>query len=299
MKIENKQIIIILVSVAVVFSVFGYIAKGTMTPILTGYMVLMDHEPVVSGNLQYTTQQYTTSIFLPSDNCNSKATICGYDFPYGVNPAIDVNRDGRIDFVDLYLFLQAYHTPPEDYYSYFNITKCIFDVKGPSFIGDVRFEDPDRDCQMTIEDINNITAQWRIPGSTDPYSSNCNERCRTDLNKDNRIDSTDLVLALIKYKENPTSIAGMPAGGYADEYLDFSYLRPIDFDFNKDGKVTSADVLIFIGGGNPGGVRNFGAVATKQECYTAPVDHVSGNEYTVTGTGYGIYHISVAYLCTT
>jgi len=281
MKISNKEALIILVSAALLISFFGYLVKGATTSRVSGYMVLMDHvTPMIDGeDFGYTTQQYSTSIFLPSDNCNCKATICSYEFPPGVNPAVDVNKDGRIDFVDLYLFIKAYRSPTEDLYKYFNITKCLFKV------GNLRYEDPDRDCQMTMDDINNITKQYKIEGPTNPYSADCDERCRADLNKDGQIDGMDLALALMKYR----------VGGYADEYLNFNYLRPIDFDFDKDGHIDGMDLYHFIRNGN---VSNFGAMATEQRCHTVSVQNAGGNEYIVSGTGYGIYHAAVSYLCT-
>jgi len=280
MKIKNKQIAIILVSMAVLFSAVGYVAIGQTTYEVQGYRVLYDQTPPVFSAVSVvpTYKTYSTTIRLPSSDCTIDTTVFSYGFPAGVNEKADVTKDGKIDWLDLHILGKSFGLSSGDsrWNMLFTEEKCFY------LLGERRFEDPTRDMNISIDDLNLI----KTPGiygstNTNPYSMDCDDRneCKADVNKDGKVDIFDIVM-----------IAKRLSDPYPDFCFSFSDFKPSDVDINGDGKVDILDIVIV-------SARSFGSKANQNKITEATVNNLGNKKYKVSATGYNIYHVDLAYTC--
>lgn len=274
MKIKNKQIVIILVSVAVLFSTVGYVVLGQDTYEVQGYRVLYDQAPpafsAISTDVTYRT--YSTTIKLPSDVCSINSTVLSYGFSGTGIEKGDVNKDGKIDWVDLYIMTLAYQHASSGMDTPFTEEKCFY------VVGDQRFEDPTRDYNITADDLAFVNTHRTT--NSNPYSADCDSRdeCKADVNKDGKVDLIDLIL-----------VAKRLSDPYPDFCMSFSDYKPRDADTNGDGTINVLDMII--------SASSFGAKANQQKITQATVQDLGSNTYSVSATGYNIYHVDLAYDC--
>jgi len=282
MKIKNKQIAIILVSMAVLFSVVGYVAIGQTTYEIQGYRVLYDQSPPTFSavSVEPTYKSYSTTIMLPSSDCTIDTTVFSYGFPEGVNGKGDITKDGKIDWLDMYILGKSYGAVSGDskWDVPFTEEKCFY------LLGERRFEDPDRNLTITMDDLNLVRSKYGVT-ATNPYSMDCDSRdeCKADVNKDGKVDLIDIVM-----------VAKRITDPYPDFCFSLSDFKPKDADINgpssvPDGKVDLRDLII--------SARSFGSKANQNKITEATVDNLGNKKYKVSATGYNIYHVDLAYTC--
>ena len=264
MKMTNKKIALILVSVAVLFSVVGYVAKAANLAYSSGYMILLDRnadENYVAFN------NYSTTVYLPSSNCDGFANICSYEYPEGTFVTADINKDGRIDYADFELLKGAYsceQTGTCD--KTFTLWECYFTYDGGYF------KDPSGDCFMNQTDFNIISLHMDATGVSDG-----NDAYSSDLNHDGTVNILDVALA------------GMNNGKYATVFKNYGCIKQRAADVNGDGKVDILDAAK-VG-------TNFGKKASIQICKTAPLKNLGEGKYRIDDSGFGMYSVGVGFRC--
>jgi len=288
MKIENKQIAIILVSVAVILSVVGYIVKGMPLRIdggsneFTGYRTLYDQPPpvfsVASTDNIYKT--FTTTIFIKGIGCIIKSTVLSYGFPEGVDEKLDVTKDGKIDWIEIYMAEKSFGkgSASPDWNTPFNEDRCFF------VVGDTRFESPIDNAnigyKITMDDVNFTAKQF---GNSNPYvyHVDCSsyDVCRADVNKDGKVDGRDIALVAKRLYPDP----------YPDFCMSLSDFKPSDFDLNGDGKVDGRDLASVS--------KAIDQKANQVKTSEATIQQIDNSTYKVTATGYDIYHVDITWDC--
>lgn len=267
MKIDNKQITIILVSVAVISLFLVYFAKAVTYKYVSGYMVLLDQAALLENKEMNT---YSNSLFLPSDNCEGFAVGCSYIFSSDIDSTLDINKDGKIDYVDLKLVSGAFGCSEKLYTGAPNpcweekvtVQECYFSYTGGFF------KEPSGDCYINKTDIDMIAKYY---GAANVPSSNS-----SDINKDGIIDMMDI------------AIVARSDGKYADYFRSY-VIKKKDADLNKDGMVDMTDISRV--------ARDFGQVANIQGCVQTPITSIGGNKWKVSVSGIGLYHVGVSYKC--
>ena len=269
MKIDNKEALIILISAIIILSAFGYLVKAATYKYVSGYMILFDQTALLENKEMNT---YSNSLFLPSDNCEASAVGCSYVFSSDIDPKLDINKDGRIDYIDIKLVSSAFGCTEKLYTGAPNpcweekvtVQECYFSYTGGFF------KDPSGDCYINKTDIDMVASKFgksAAYGSSD-YSS--------DVNKDGIIDVMDIAII----------------SGHYDKYADYfrSYvIKKKDADLNKDGIVDIVDISLV--------ARDFGQVASIQGCVQTPITSMGGNKWKVSVSGIGLYHVGVSYRC--
>jgi hypothetical protein len=272
---KYKKFLITIVIIAIAFiSVSSFVVKAATQTTVSGYIILIDRAP--EQNIEKV-QNYNTHIFLPTTNCKAYATSCSYKFPEGVYPQADINKDGRVDFLDLLLFSKAWYCKKgEDCWNnVIRYSSCYFTV------GDIRFKDPSGDCYMNQTDIDIFKKCWYQ--NTTPFDVKCDlpdpkyDCCRADLDKDGIVYVNDLFLL------------GKTLGSYADKIIDSGSVKVSDIDFDGDG-------IIYINELDRFG-RSWGAIAKENYCETIPLIHISENEWELNVSGRGLYHVGCSYSC--
>ena len=251
---------------------FSYIATGQVkNKIISGYIILMDQKPVpVFG--KEGEKIFTTTIYLPSANVQGSVTNCSFVFPPGVDKNADLNEDGRIDYVDLKLMVEAYgcSESKECWDQSLKVIDCYFHHSN------IRFKDPTLDCYINRSDMD-IIKKYYGQTNSDPFSADCemDEKCRADVNKDGVIDIFDL-----------TMVASLN-GEYAQEFSN-TEITYKDADIDGNGIVDIFDIVRV--------ASSFGMEADQQKCDMVPLEHISGNLYRVNVKGRGLFHVGVSYL---
>jgi hypothetical protein len=267
----NNKILILAVASILLVSAFTYIAKGAVTSIYSGSITLVDHAAPQPEFTSFAPESYSSTIYLPTANCEGVVTTCSFYFPTGVDAKYDATKDGRIDSSDLKALSGAYHCENTNSCNQmYTFTDCYFTYKNR------RFKDPNGDCVLNKTDVD-ILAKY--------YNQNtpiCDsgDLCGADLNKDGKIDLYDLTILAQKLGTNSQV--------YADEVNTYT-VRKGDLDFNGNGKVDLSDLVSF--------AQVYGSVANEQRCDTQPMVHLDGNRYSVSATGRGIYHVAGSYFC--
>lgn len=271
MKIENKEIWIILISAIVLVAAFGYRAFSASPNAISGIMIFRDI-PLSKENYQYLgNEQFSTSIYLPKDNCDGFVNYCSYVYGSNALSQADVNDDGKIDETDIAIVVKAYGCRNGDACWGKPIEECFFTISGR------KFKDPTRDCKIDSTDAKLITDNY---GKTDDYALDVNcdnyDVCKADINQDGKVDIYDLTIANSKNGQTADLFQRIAYGGS-------------EADVNLDGTVSISDVVIVSG--------NFGRDAIERKCSRENIDHMSGREYSINVQGTGISWLQASYLC--
>jgi hypothetical protein len=292
MKINNKQVLIIFVSVAIVFSAFAYLTKAVQGQTVSGYLVLMDQKVSSTDYSAMGVRNFDVVVYLPSDTSEATVSSCSFTFPdvKSSTDAIlmssstvekaDVTNDGKIDNVDLYLSSLAFGCASGNscWSDSYNLYNCYFTYTGGYF------EDPTGDCRIDGNDTAYYSPPMNCFGQvTNPSSNACETTpcCRADVNRDGKVDGMDVAILARYY------------GTYADVYRNYINLKKKDMDINgdtvgvPDGKVDGKDIAFI--------ARNYGAAATEQTCKSIPLEYISGNAWRVKTSGRGLYYVGVAW----
>lgn len=276
MKIDNKGILITLAIVGIVLaSVYTYSTKAVVTPgEVTGYIVTMDQKTAEGDYQPFTDKSFSTTIYLPRDNCEGVVNYCSWAYRDGVDTRADLNKDGVIDDTDIYIWSRAFgctgdclNQPIED---------CFFLISGR------KFKDPSDDCYMNQTDLNIWSSSF---GQT--YTSILNftssNAGKADVNKDYKVDMRDV--AIIQ------SVWGEYAN-YFERYVEKA--SQIDLTGTTtnvpDGRIDMRDVGII--------TANYGEKAVGGNCETTPLVHLTGKEYSASASGIGLYYVGISYSCT-
>lgn len=270
--LNNKTIgIILIVSVLLIITVYGFLAKATTVTTVSGYLVLMDQQ-LPTDTCWLEDKFFDSIIYLPSDTAEGQVTSCSFNFPTGIKERADITKDGRIDATDIYLFAEAYgcEQGQDCWNKTFNHEDCYF-VNGCRL-----FKDPNRDCKIDDSDLKIVSDCWG--NSTDPISSACeNDKCcKADINKDGKVNLMDY--SLLAYNYNKT----------ASIYQNYRGLSYKDADINGDGKINLQDYFT--------AALNYGYIADRWTCTNSPLKHLSGNQYEVTASGWNLGFVGVAYM---
>ncbi|MEM5782393.1 MAG: dockerin type I domain-containing protein, partial [Candidatus Aenigmatarchaeota archaeon] len=268
MKIDNKQILITLIIVAIaVLSIYTISVKGALTPGEGGNIVLMDRDISSDDPAAHQEKSFTTYIYLPGDNCEASVTYCSYAYESGVDTRADVNHDGKIDLIDLLVTVRTFScTPNKDCWNE-PIEDCYFVIGGRKFKDPTTVKNyPNVDCLINASDIE----IWKngFGKKTSAYcelSNPITDECASDVNKDGKVDMYDVAIMLSKINQ------------YADRFERYVEKGGSQADINKDSKVDMSDIGIV--------ANSFGKSATEQLCQTKPLTHVSGQKYAVDVSG--------------
>jgi len=258
MKISNKQILIILISVVVIFSVYAYLTRATSIQNVTGYIVLLEQKVSSVDYQMLGVRNFESLIYLPSGNGEGSCTACSFTFPAGVNEKADVTKDGKIDYEDLRLAGKAFGCGSGQaacWNQNFG-ESCFFTLSGRLF--EDPYPDPNRDCKINDSDISFEQSCFGQIVDTSK-DSGC---ARADMNKDGVVDGMDL------------AIVARLLGTYADTYKSYSNIQKKDLDLTGDGAVDGSDLIIM--------ARYYGKAATEQTCQNVPLTFVGTNVWKVT-----------------
>lgn len=272
MKINNKEILILLVTLGIVLtSVYTYSVKSAATPYTeAGDMVLMDQK-ISEGDYQSTGfKAFQTSVILPSSQCTGFATCCGFNFPSSVDSKFDINKDGRIDIEDVRFENRSFGCANSMPCWNDPVEECYFSINGRLFM------DPTQDCYMDQNDINAVNQYF---GTSPGTGCGRGVDCFADVNRDGIIDSRD------------SAVVGKRSGSYADVYIREGY--KYQGDLTGDGLVDIKDISMLS--------KNLGSMsqeANQQTCAKTSLINIGNNEYTISCSGYGLYYANVAYKCT-
>jgi hypothetical protein len=278
--INNKILVFAIVGILLI-SAFAYLAKGAAGSTASGYLILMDQKVSTSDYEVFKDKKFESIVFLPSSDCQGYTTSCKYVFPQGVDEKGDINKDGKIDSIDVYFAVKAYDCKSGEtcWNSPIKNQECYFVYSGR------RFRDPYgaaaddySDCKMDSNDsvlvINNY-------GKNDPYalSFSCRnyEVCRADVNQDGKVDIYDVALV--------NSLMGQ----YANEFVYLGFVTGKDLDLDGNGVVDIYDIQPI--------TQNFGKSATEQKCEIMSIEHVSGNQWRIKVGGRGLFYVGASYLC--
>jgi len=273
MKISNKQILIILISVVVIFSVYAYFVRALTVQHITGFITIKDDKTSTFDANWFETKSVKAVLHVPIGYTDGTVTVCGYGFPSGVNAKADITKDGKIDYIDLHLIGIAYgcdsgqsacwNTP-------FSVEECYF------IYSNGVFKDPNRDCKIDSSDVN-IVASCYGTNPSQPASSACESStcCKADVNNDGKVDLLDYAL-VARY-----------SGSYADLYKNYVNLKYKDADINGDGKVNLQDYM--------GAALLYGQKADQPNCITYAPTKLSEGKILVDATMPGLYYVAVGY----
>ena len=281
MKINNKQILIILVSVAVLISAVGYITLADSTYKVWGGRVFEDlsvpvFSAVSTNNIKST---FSTKVILSSDDCRIVSTVLSYGFPSGVDEKADVTNDGKVDWIDIYLAVKSFGmgSASSGWNTPFNEDRCFFVVGNSRFLNPI--DDNTTGYKINQTSIDLVASQF---GKSDPYvtSYDCLNQnlCKADVNRDGRVDGRDIAL-VAKRLYDP----------YPDFCFSLSDFKPSDLDIGGDGKVDGRDIALI--------ARNYGQKADQLKSSEATIEDIGNATYKVTATGYNIYHVDISYEC--
>jgi len=279
MKINNKQILVILLIVAIaILSIYTISVKGALTPGEGGSIVLMDREISSDDPAAHQDKSFTTYIYLPSDNCEASVTYCSYAYEEGVDTRADVNHDGKIDLTDLLVTVRTFGcTPNKDCWSE-PIEDCYFIAGGRKFKDPTTVKNyPNVDCFINMSDVSIWSNGFGKKASVYCELSNpITDECASDVNKDGKVDMYDIAIILSKNNQ------------YADRFERYVE-KGSQADVNKDNKIDMSDIGIV--------ANAFGKNAYEQTCQTKTLTHVGGQKYAVDISGLGLYYAVVNYRC--
>jgi hypothetical protein len=279
MKINNKQISVILISAFVLVLFYAFTVKAADMKVI-GYMTTVSNIPPSIEEFQFLSNEtHSEIIMLPDSDCTGIVNYCSYVYASGVNPSADINLDGKIDATDVLIVIhpklyekctsgQACWSQPLD--------QCFFTLAGR------KFKDPTRDCKMDTSDQTLVNNNYDKPPHPNINSPNCenDDICKSDLNQDGKVDIYDVVLVSSFYGKNADNFERLVQSGSKA-------------NVNKDG--TSANIIdindvVVV-------TSNYGKKAVELRCLSYNLRHLTGNQYDYTVSGIGLYYIGVAYIC--
>lgn len=267
-----KILAVLVLGIAILASALNYyFAKAASITAVSGYLILLDQKISESDYLYLGEKELSTIIYLPSTNADGMITYCVFTFPEGVDEKADITKDGRIDYADAYLLSQAYGCQKHQacWNESFKLEQCYFVYSGR------RFQDPSRDCYINETDLNIVKKYYGK--TTEPYSANCelDEACMADVNKDGVINLFDVVILAANFNK------------YANEFVNYAYIKKSACDLNNDGNINLFDAVIL--------GRNFGQMANEQKCYTKSLTNLGNYKYQVSVKGKGLHYVGVSY----
>jgi len=266
-----KILSILALGIAILAFALNYFVKAANVATISGYLILLDQKVSQDDYLFLGEREFSTIIYLPSSNGEGIVTYCIFTFPQGVNEKADILKDGVIDYADLYIATQSYGCQKDKpcWDESFRVEKCYFIYSGR------KFEDPSRDCYINETDLNMVKKNFGK--TTNPRDPNCDldEVCRSDINRDGIVDIFDVAILAARFNQ------------YANEFVNFGYIKKKDADINGDGIVDMLDVATI-------GI-NFGKSANQQKCMTTSLENLGNNKYRVSVKGRGIHYVGVSY----
>jgi hypothetical protein len=284
MKLNNKEIWIILISAIVIISVFGNMVRGAK--VITGITIFRDI-PLTKEDYQYFgKEEFLTYFYLPDDGCTGFVNYCSYIYASENLSKADSNQDGKIDDADLISMVKAYgcnrdkaknpactDSNSDGICDCWNqpVEECFFVISGREF------RDPDRDCKMEQDDLDLITANFaKTHNLMKTVGCENNDICEADINQDGVVDILDATIAGVKY------------GAKAELYKRLLQKKS-EADLNDDGYVNILDAVLM--------ASNYGKEAIERRCSREPIKHTSGKEYEINVQGIGINWVQSAWQC--
>lgn len=280
MNSKNQKILIILVSAFILVSVYTYSARGVLTPGEGGGSIILMDKDVSSGDPSaYQNKILPVITYLRTENCEASVTYCSYAYEEGVNANADINKDGKIDLIDLRVVVRNFGISSSDSTKWnAPVEDCYFDVGGRKFKDPSSVKNyPNVDCNITMADVDIFRNAFGSSGIS-PYCevSSLTDACASDINKDGKVDMLDLAIMLSRF------------GEYADHFERYVE-HASQGDIDGDGKIDMRDI---------GDVAaNYGEDASHQTCQTKPLTHISGLKYGTDISGLGLYYAVVNYRC--
>ena len=260
-------------------SVLGYFGRAART--VTGNIMFKDIAFTKENYKYLGTETFSYEPTLLSADCSGNFTWCSYVYKTGIDSRADINKDGKINFEDLYVVAKAFDCKSGQTCWSQPIEECFFTTTVNNII-DRKFTDPTRDCKMDVFDLNLIASVINNATGTpiNPYrfSPNCGiyDVCKADINQDGSVDIFD------------TSFVAKRNGNSADLYERIAEKKS-EADLNKDGIVDILDIALIS--------TSFNNDAIERKCFQSQIVHKSGRTYAINIEGVGIAWVGTSFVC--